>query len=135
MFEFHGWFNIRHQGHNQRWEEGDIDGTEYERQMGLLLEQFEAEFGEHAAHQFHIIRGGNDQRTLHLSGLTNHASSFPLTVIEWLRIHAPYTYGLLYIHNDEDPKNPDGFVVYRLAKNVITKVEDRLLSPVVGTVE
>ncbi len=67
--------------------------------------------------------------------MTNHASSFPLTVIEWLREHAPYSYGLLYIHNDEDPKDHDGFVVYRLAKNVITKVEDRLLYPVIGMVE
>jgi len=45
------------------------------------------------------------------------------------------SYGLLYVHNDEDRDRSNEFVVYRLAQGAITQFPDSLLSPFVPTVD
>jgi len=68
---------------------------------------------------------------LHFTGHRNHKGTFEteLEMLEWIRISLPYSYGLLHMHDDESSEHPDDFVVYRLAKNKITKLEDHYLSP------
>ena len=45
------------------------------------------------------------------------------------------SYGLLYMHNDEDSRRHNDFVVYRLARGRVTIFRDELLSPLIPTVE
>ena len=45
------------------------------------------------------------------------------------------SYGLLYLHNDEDQEKYNNFVVHRLARGTVEIYPDTLLSPVIPNVE
>jgi len=138
MFEYHCWITIDHQEFGRLWENGEIEGEEYYRQIDIVVEKLKYKIDElHAPlkDQCKLIKGTNGQITLHFSGLRNHYNSEPLEIVEWIRDNAPYSYGLLYIHSDWDSENAGNFVVYRLARNEITKFKDNLLSPYPETLE
>ena len=48
---------------------------------------------------------------------------------------APGSYGLLYLHDDEDPGHELDFRIVRLVRGAVTEHVDRLLSPVIPTLE
>ena len=48
---------------------------------------------------------------------------------------APGSYGLLYVHDDEDPEHDRHFRVFRLIRGTVTEHADHLLSPVIPTLE
>lgn len=74
---------------------------------------------------------------LHFTGHRNHKSGYQTEeeMLEWIRVNLPYSYGLLYMHDDESKDYPDDFVVYKLAKNKITRVADAYLSPLYKEVD
>ncbi|KRF32213.1 hypothetical protein ASG93_04815 [Paenibacillus sp. Soil787] len=51
----------------------------------------------------------------------------------------PGSYGLLYVHNDEDFKgeddNSNNFIVWKLARGKLTQEKDNYLSPYIPVVE
>jgi Immunity protein 7 len=132
MYLYHCWVKIDHREYGRQWEEGQIEVDEYDKQLTEITDKLtkiiESNNGP-LRNEFKVILGGNGLRTIHFSGLRNHYYSKPLEILEWIRENAPYSYGLLYIHNDEDAENEDNFVVYRLARQEIRKIKDNILSP------
>lgn len=76
----------------------------------------------------------------------NHRSSCVWDMIEWIAENGPGSYGLLYVHDDEDgPANTayqrgmndftNAFHVHRVANGKITELDDPFLSPIVSTID
>ena len=84
------------------------------------------------------IKVKNGEYYLEHTLFTNHFSQEVRETLElFYKISeiAPGSYGLLYIHNDEDKKNYNSFCVYKAAKGKVTKLEDVYLSPYIPIVE
>jgi len=88
---------------------------------------------------FYDLRVVNGEYQLIVSGYLNHKSKEIeelFDIYKKISTVAIGSYGLLYIHNDEDKDGYDNaFVVYSLAKGKIKKYTDTYLSPFVGIVE
>ncbi len=70
-----------------------------------------------------------------------YANHFSADVKEYLSFFseigriAKGSYGLLYLHNDEDIAHCNEFQVWRLSRGEVRKFDDKILSPFVPTVE
>ena len=85
----------------------------------------------------------NERGILMLSSSRNHRSGRPsaLQVLDWLAEHGPGSYGLIYLHDDEDgrtgPASGGGgtidfrehYRVWRLRDGKIDELDDPFLSP------
>ncbi len=84
------------------------------------------------------IKAKNGEHYIQFSHFTNHLGSDFSELLEFFcnvgKI-AKGSYGLLYMHNDEDKEDPNSFQVWRLAKGEVRKFKDELLSPFIPTVE
>jgi len=130
MVELHGWATIR-EGYTADCEEektGDIVS---------LLSQEVSRIGLDEP-LLHIVQN-NGEAFLTVTRLTNHFSGVVQEILDlFMRIAviAPGSYGLLYLHDDEDGNGwMNDFQVYVLAKGVVTKRRDPFLSPCIPTVE
>lgn len=80
----------------------------------------------------------NGRYYVHLGGCPNRRGTHGPALIElFAQVGqlAPGSYGLLYVHDDEDPKHGLDFRVFRLARGAVTEHADRFLSPVIPTLE
>lgn len=80
----------------------------------------------------------NGRYYVHLGGCPNRRGTHGPALIElFAQVGqlAPGSYGLLYVHDDEDPKHGLDFRVFRLARGAVTEHGDRFLSPVIPTLE
>jgi hypothetical protein len=80
----------------------------------------------------------NGDYYIHLGGCPNHGGRHRSTVIDlFAKVGelAPGSYGLLYLHDDEDPGHELDFRIVRLVRGAVTEHVDRLLSPVIPTLE
>ena len=87
----------------------------------------------------------NAQGILTLSSSRNHRGVMPtvVAVLHWLSQHGPASYGIVYLHDDEDfaagaePQRRDGkdhrnaFRVWRLCRGRVEEFDDPFLSPIV----
>jgi hypothetical protein len=132
MYEFHCWVVIKNQEIDKANELGLINDKERDLQFTGLLKRLKTRLnvapGGLPEDAFKLV-GSNGSVTLHFSGNWNHAIPNAIEIFEWIRVNAPYSYGLLYIYDNECSGHPDDFVVYRLARNSITKLPDSYLSP------
>lgn len=84
------------------------------------------------------LKSKNGERYIEFSHFTNHLGTDFSELLEFFgnvgKI-AEGSYGLFYMHNDEDQNEYNSFHVWRLAKGEVRKFKDRLLSPFVPTVE
>lgn len=138
MYQYHCWIKIDHRDYGRQWEEGLIEGNEYYKQLNDITDKLTKIIATNNGplnNEFKIIKGGNGQTTINFSGLRNHYYSEPIEILEWIKENAPYSYGLLFIHDDEDSENEDNFVVYRLARQEIKIIKDNILSPYIETIE
>lgn len=84
------------------------------------------------------IKVKNGEYYIEFSHFTNHkGSDFTelFSLFENVGKIAAGSYGLFYMHDDEDETDYNNFQVWRLAKGEITKFTDNLLSPFAPTVE
>src|SRR5262249_59694230 len=92
-----------------------------------------------AEHRILGLRAVNGEYFLWAGGFTNHFSADVQEVIDlysFVATIAPGSYGLLYIHDDEDKGGEyNEFQVWRLARGSVTKQRDVYLSPYDPTVE
>lgn len=74
----------------------------------------------------------------------NHRSSSVWDMIRWIAEHGSGSYGLFYVHDDEDKAGNDTygrgiddfsnvFRVHRIANGIVTEMSDPFLSPIVPT--
>jgi hypothetical protein len=87
--------------------------------------------------QFNIDRG-----TLQFFDSKNHRASVVWDMMQWIAKHGPGSFGLFYVHDDEDvPGNKNygrgdadftnEFRVHRIANGEVVELADQYLSPIV----
>ena len=129
MYQFHGWIRVVAEA-----EPGDGNLADDEAAMAALAERLR-EAGEQVAGWFEVRRTFNEMIVVVAHGLRNHRQEGPLELFRWVGARDPWSYGLLYVWNGEDPQRGNEFVVYRLARGVLSEHADALLSPAQPTVE
>ena len=81
----------------------------------------------------------NDRGILLMSSSTNHRAKQPtiLAVLSWLAENGPGSYGLVYVHDDEDDgerrrggDHTNVFRVWRLLPGRVEELDDPFLSPI-----
>jgi len=55
---------------------------------------------------FEIRETSNGQIVVVMHGLRNHRQAGPRELFGWVGAEYPLSYGLLYVHDDEDPASP-----------------------------
>ena len=126
MVEIHGWITIR-----ETYEATDEDNFE------MILKQVNDELETLNYCNLNIKRI-NGECFIELLSCTNHMSLDVMELLSFFEIVgkvAKGSYGLLYMHNNEDEDNYNSFMVYRLARGKVKIYQDDLLSPVVPTIE
>lgn len=128
MYEFHGWISLSACDPD---EGGLAEAQAAIAAIRLRLALTEQESGG----WFEIRETFNGQIVVIAHGLRNHRQIGPLELFRWVGEQYPLSYGLLYVHDDEDATRGNAFVVYRLAHGRVTEFADSLLSPYMPTVE
>jgi immunity protein 7 of polymorphic toxin system len=126
MFEYHGWITLR------------STAEALDDEPPLRLSEIKALVDEFAGYALMDLQPMNGVYYLHLGGNPNHRGRHGAAVVDlFARVGqlAPGSYGLLYVHDDEDPDHRLGFRVFRLARGAVTEHADHLLSPVIPTLE
>jgi hypothetical protein len=128
MVEYHGWLTLR-----------DATVESDEERLTAKAASVEIEIERRIAqHRIIGMRVVNANYFLWFAGCTNHWSNDVDDIFELLRFiatHAPGSYGLLYLWDDEDSENENAFRVWRLAKGVLSEHPDPFLSPCLPTIE
>lgn len=130
MVEYHGWVNLscstgatESDDHEERAAFGDV--SEAIQRIAFSGRELQ-------------IRYMNGSAFMWCSGCTNHWSADVQEVLDLYRFiagRARGSYGLLYVHNDEDPLHENEFQVWTLAKGQLRHQVDRVLSPCIPTIE
>ncbi|MEW2506144.1 Imm7 family immunity protein [Amycolatopsis sp. NPDC047767] len=126
MFEYHGWISLR------------STAEAVDDEPPLRLPEIRAATDELAGYALLDLQPLNGQYSIHLGGKPNHRGTHGPAILDLFRKVgrlAPGSYGLLHVHDDEDPLHADEFRVYRLARGVLTEHREPLLSPVITTLE
>ncbi len=126
MVEVHGWITLRET--YKVVDDEDMEGI-LERIRKVIDES------EYPSLQIQV---NNGEYFIEFSRYTNHLSGDVtglLSIFETVGRIAEGSYGLLYMHNDEDSGHYNEFVVYRLARGRVTAFQDSFLSPLIPTVE
>src|SRR4051794_12617837 len=116
MFEYHGWAVIRSESPS-----GEVD-------LFQRLQIKIAALSELSQQSFYLHESMNSMRSMTVSGLRNHQRHEIIEVFQWLASQSRNSYGLLYIHEDEDHAREHNyenvFRVYRLAKGSLIELDD-----------
>jgi Immunity protein 7 len=126
MFEYHGWITLR------------STAEAVDDEPPLRLTDIQALVDELAGYALVDLRQMNGWYYIHLGGCPNHRGAHGPALIDlFAKVGqlAPGSYGLLYIHDDEDPRHELDFRVFRLVRGAVTEHADHLLSPVIPTLE
>ncbi|XGV95347.1 MAG: Imm7 family immunity protein [Leptolyngbya sp. BL-A-14] len=132
MFEYHGWATL----HTDIVDEyGDEDQEERRRLVSDLRAYIEPLLAHGSMH----IEVCNGLYALNMFGHNNHRNESVVDVFKWLSEKTRGSYGLLYIHDDEDFKRGNDYTnhfrVWKLALGQLTELDDPFLSPRIPTVE
>jgi hypothetical protein len=125
MFEYHGWAVVRSES-----EADDADAALIQE-----LQSKVASLSEFTRRTFHIGEPLNGMYAVRVSGLRNHSRPEIIDLFRWLADRSRGSYGLLYVHDDEDREHECVFQVFRLAQGELVEFDDPFLSPIVSTIE
>ncbi|MEV5647137.1 Imm7 family immunity protein [Nocardia sp. NPDC052254] len=126
MFEYHGWVTLR------------ADATTTDDESSLRLDDVRTLLEEFSGYALMDLQAFNGDYYIHFAGHPNRRGTWGAGVIDlFTRIGrlARGSYGLLYVHDDEDAAYAGGFRVFRMARGLVTVHADALLSPVVPILE
>lgn len=130
MVELHGWALLRENF------TADNEDTHIEQIISRIAQKI-----EDTRIESNLLRidYSNGEATVTVTRFTNHLSDDIKRIIDLFKqiaIIAPGSYGLLYLHNDEDTTGlSNAFQVYVLSKGTVTLQQDPFLSPFFPTVE
>jgi hypothetical protein len=135
VFEFHGWATVRADDRDDP--DLDVLRRREEEAIGRLRTAMKA-----ADDEFSLIdlrRTSNGLIVLLAHGLRNHRYGPVVDLFRWVAAELPFSYGLLYVHDDEDMRGGSEtgnvFRAWRLARGRFDELADPFLSPYIPTVE
>jgi hypothetical protein len=135
VFEFHGWATIRVDDRDDP--DLDVLRRREEEAIGRLRTAVKAADDEFSL--LDLRRTGNGLIVLLAHGLRNHRYGPVVDLFRWVAAELPFSYGLLYVHGDEDMRGGsepgNAFRVWRLARGRFDELADPFLSPYIPTVE
>ena len=132
MFEYHGWAVIR-----SNWEDDD----NYEENTARLFENLKEKISSlsESMRKSFSYSEMNEMSAILVSGFRNHRQPEVIEVFEWLAEQSNSSYGLLYVHDDEDHERgadyENVFRAYRLVRGHLVECDDPFLSPVIPILE
>lgn len=126
MFSFHGWAVVR---------EAHDESTENPRALADVLRRTE-QFIDNEMEFSGRLHQTNGEHHLLTSGASNHYRASPLALFKLLADVSSGSYGLLYVHDDENVEGlANSFQVWVLRKGTLSIASDTFLSPVFPTIE
>ncbi|WP_121704232.1 Imm7 family immunity protein [Streptomyces sp. E5N298] len=126
MFEYHGWITVRETA-------ADDDDEPRRRQ---IVDELHLRIAQMDSPYLLDLRWMNGEPFIHLGGSSNHRSSPDVVeLFEHVAVVTPGSYGLLHVHDDEEPDHENEVRVLRLVKGMVTQHTETLLSPYIPTVE
>ncbi|WP_205023395.1 Imm7 family immunity protein [Streptomyces sp. HB132] len=126
MFEYHGWITVRDTA-------ADDDD---EPRLRRIVDELRRHIARIDSPYLLDLRWMNGEPFIHLGGFSNHRSSPDVVgLFEHVAVSAPGSYGLLHVHDDEEPDRENDVRVLRLLRGRVTHHTEALLSPYVPTVE
>jgi hypothetical protein len=126
MFEYHGWITLR------------STPEAIDDEPPLRLGEIQALVNDLVGYALMDLQPMGGEYYIHLGGCPNHRGTHGHAIIGlFAKVGqlAPGSYGLLYVHDDEDPQHGLNFRVFRLVRGAVTEHADHLLSPVIPTLE
>ena len=126
MYEFHCWAVLKYHPH-------DTDLGRQDACIKLCAEYLKRHISL-TTNNYKLVTH-NGISTFLLSGQHNHFADYILEIFNWLGQHAPGSYGLLYISDDEDETASNFFKVYIMRKGQVTQQADSFFSPKMPLIE
>jgi hypothetical protein len=130
MFEYHGWATLRDAANPDDSAAADALPATVDAIRRLLTDA-----GVNNDFQVADVRHANGQWQVWLAGYRNHRHTAVLDAWHAIGKTAPGSYGLLYVHDDEDPQRDNEWVAWAMARGRVTVHTDRFLSPYVPVIE
>ena len=135
MFEFHGWATIR----VSDLDDPDLSVCQFRQEEAINRLEMAMREADDEFSLFDLKRTSNNLIVLIAHGLRNHRYEPVIELFRWVATELPYSFGLLYVHDDEDTKRgadlENEFRVWRLARGQFSEFSDTFLSPYIPTVE
>lgn len=128
MFEYHGWATVQATAGDE--EPADAQAS-YDRVAEMVAPLT-------SAPGFASLEWVNGMLQFHLGGFVNHRGQQGqevLDVFHSIGKIAPGSYGVLYVHDDEDVETSNEFVVYVMRRGQVSEERDQFLSPRAPTIE
>lgn len=129
MFTYYGWIALAYHTH-------DTNSTLQNNAINKFKKYVE---DSHFEQDTYIISRKNGIDSFIILRMHSHRREDIIDLYQWVAENLPGSYGLLYIHDDEDcygeADNTNRFVVWKLARGILTKEEDSFLSPCIPTIE
>lgn len=131
MIEINGWIMIR-----ESYKEEDDD----DELLTSIIKQIDIKINELSySNEFYLSKPLNGSHHLSIMVNHNHRSSAEHVIdfFKWIAEISVGSYGLLYVHDDEDLKrqNENKFKVWVMKKGIVTEEDDIFLSPLIPTIE
>jgi hypothetical protein len=123
MIDINGWLVLSNSADGETHSGSLSEGLSDLKEYVLSLGSFNQVFAFNKVNQNHV---------LNITIAHNHNLDYIDMIEELLNKVAKRligSYGLVYVWNDEDLENHNNFVVYKLAKERVTKERDPFLSP------
>jgi hypothetical protein len=128
MIEYHGWAVIR-----ESYDEKREDEYKANEVISAIRDRIKT-FG---TNEFYDLRNLNGSFHLIIEAAHNHRNDEIIEFFKWVANTSIGSYGLLYVHDDEDYEhgNENKFKVLRMKKGQVDEIDDVYLSPYFPTVE
>jgi hypothetical protein len=130
MIETHGWITLRYSDYHSQ--------EHLQRAFVHKFTQYVQQEYAWALQQGHFqLRTYNGLDAVTLTVQHNHKGTpfYPLDLFTWVAQESTGSYGLLYVHDDEDELQHNEFQVYVLKRGNVRKMQDPFLSPYEEEVE
>lgn len=124
MYEFYGWAALNYHTH-------DTNELLKKETIVRFIEFIQSK----EIKDIYMIKSRNGLDSFMISALHNHKHEYVFEIFSWIADNLPGSYGLLYIQDDESKDSFNKFIVYKLARGMLTKEEDYYLSPCIPIIE
>ncbi|MBO6516768.1 MAG: hypothetical protein JJ975_09470 [Bacteroidia bacterium] len=130
MIDINGWVCIR-ESFNEEGED--------EQKLESIIETIKSKIASELdiVNEYYDLRKVNYSVYLTITVAHNHKADHVIDFFKWISSIAIGSYGLLYVHDDEDIKrgNDNRFKVWRMRKGKVDELDDPFLSPIHPEVE